>query len=89
MEYNSKACEKYEKRERLGEGTYGVVYKAIDTQSKKVVAIKKIKLDREDEGVPSTTLREMSLLKSLNHPNVVKYFFIINFIYNNPKASRN
>jgi len=72
MEFASKGYEKYEKRERLGEGTYGVVYKAIDTQSKKVYAIKKIKLDREDEGVPSTTLREMSLLKSLDHSNVVK-----------------
>ncbi len=64
--------EKYEKKEKLGEGTYGVVYKGIDINSKKVYAIKKIKLEREDEGVPSTTLREISLLKSLTHPNIVQ-----------------
>ena len=72
MDSNSKVNNKYEKREKLGEGTYGVVYKAINLQTREVFAIKKIRLDREDEGVPSTTLREMSLLKSLDHVNVVK-----------------
>jgi serine/threonine protein kinase len=36
-----------------------------------VVALKKIRLDVEDEGVPSTALREISLLKGLMHKNVV------------------
>ena len=35
-------------------------------------ALKKIKLECEDEGVPGTTLREVSLLKELHHPNVVQ-----------------
>ena len=72
MESKLKIYEKYEKKEKLGEGTYGVVYKVIDNETKNSFAIKKIRLDREDEGVPSTTLREMSLLKSLDHFNVVK-----------------
>ena len=57
--------EKYEKLERIGEGTYGIVYKARDTTTKELVALKKIKLENEDEGVPSTALREISILKEL------------------------
>ena len=64
--------EKYHKGERLGEGTYGVVYKAVNTLTNEVVAIKKIRLEREDDGVPSTAIREISLLKNLKHPNIVE-----------------
>ncbi len=52
-------------------GTYGVVYKAKDKHTGDFVALKKIRLEGEDEGVPSTALREISLLKELQHPNVV------------------
>jgi serine/threonine protein kinase len=65
--------DRYEKFERLGEGTYGVVFKARDTKEKDFVAIKKIKLENEDEGVPSTAMREISILKELQpHPNIVE-----------------
>ena len=37
-----------------------------------MVALKKIKLEKEDDGVPSTAIREISLLKGIRHPNVVK-----------------
>jgi len=57
--------ERYEKLERIGEGTYGVVFKARDSVTKELVALKKIKLENEDEGVPSTALREISILKEL------------------------
>lgn len=56
----------------VGEGTYGVVYKARDKQAGDFVALKKIRLEVEDEGVPSTALREISILKDLDHPNIVK-----------------
>jgi serine/threonine protein kinase len=56
----------------VGEGTYGVVYKARDKQTGDYVALKKIRLEGDDEGVPSTALREISLLKELDHTNVVK-----------------
>jgi len=36
-----------------------------------IVALKKIKLEKEDDGVPSTAIREISLLKGIKHPNVV------------------
>jgi serine/threonine protein kinase len=66
--------DRYEKMERLGEGTYGVVFKARDTVHNSIVALKKIKLENEDEGVPSTAMREISILKELQpHPNIVQY----------------
>lgn len=62
----------YMKTDKLGEGTYGVVYKAKHTTTGEVVALKKIRLEGEDEGVPGTALREVSLLKELQHPNIVR-----------------
>lgn len=54
-------------------GTYGMVYKAIERSTGQDVALKKIKLEVEDEGIPCTALREISLLKELKHPNIVEY----------------
>ncbi|CAI4224973.1 unnamed protein product [Auanema sp. JU1783] len=59
------------KLEKIGEGTYGVVYKGRNKKTSQMVAMKKIRLESEDEGVPSTAIREISLLKELKHPNVV------------------
>lgn len=59
-------------------GTYGVVYKARDlTYNNRIVALKKIRLEAEDEGVPSTAIREISLLKEMNDPNIVRLFDIV------------
>jgi serine/threonine protein kinase len=54
-------------------GTYGVVYKARDNTTNQIVALKKIRLEAEDEGVPSTAIREISLLKELKNENIVRY----------------
>ena len=64
--------DKYQKLEKLGEGTYGIVYKAQNLETGEYVAIKKIRLEKEDDGVPSTAIREISLLKNLKHQNVVE-----------------
>ena len=55
--------ENFHKIEKIGEGTYGIVYKATDKITEQVVALKKIRLETESEGVPSTAIREISLLK--------------------------
>lgn len=58
--------------EKIGEGTYGVVYKARDRLTNETIALKKIRLEQEDEGVPSTAIREISLLKEMQHGNIVR-----------------
>jgi len=60
--------ERYQKLEKVGEGTYGIVYKARDRVTGEIVALKKIRLEAEDEGIPSTAIREISLLKEFSIP---------------------
>ncbi|XP_038182240.1 cyclin-dependent kinase 3 isoform X2 [Arvicola amphibius] len=67
----------FRKVEKIGEGTYGVVYKAKNKETGQIVALKKIRLDVEAEGIPSTAIREISLLKELKHPNIVKLLDVI------------
>lgn len=58
--------EKYEKLEKVGEGTYGKVYKAKDKVTGQLVALKKTRLEMDEEGIPPTALREVSLLQLLS-----------------------
>ncbi|UJR31135.1 hypothetical protein I4U23_018642 [Adineta vaga] len=58
----------------LGKGTYGIVRKAFDTRQQHHVAIKCVCLG--EEGIPSTALREISLLRSLKHPNIIRLYDI-------------
>jgi len=69
--------ERFRRLEKLGEGTYGIVYKARDVNTGDTLALKKIRLDTTDEGIPSTALREISLLKQLQHPNIVRLYDVI------------
>ncbi|CAO3679445.1 unnamed protein product [Umbelopsis vinacea] len=63
--------------DKIGEGTYGIVYKAKHKASNRIVALKKIRLNSHDEGVPATAIREVSLLKELKHENVIRLLDII------------
>lgn len=72
--------EKYDKIEKLGEGTFGVVYKAKNNYNGEIVALKKIRKQQDEEGVPSSALREIALLKELQHVNVVRLIEVINTI---------
>lgn len=69
--------ERYQKMEKIGEGTYGIVYKARDRVTSEIIALKKIRLEAEDEGIPSTAIREISLLKELQHPNIVRLYDVV------------
>lgn len=53
------------------------MYKARDLTNNRIVALKKIRLEAEDEGVPSTAIREISLLKEMNDPNIVRLLNIV------------
>lgn len=65
----------FEKLEKVGEGTYGKVYRAREKATGKIVALKKTRLHEDDEGVPATTLREVSILRMLSRdPHIVRYF---------------
>lgn len=83
-----RAMDLYEKLEKVGEGTYGKVYRAREKATGKIVALKKTRLPEDDEGVPPTTLREVSLLRMLSiDPHVVRFrlYFLTNFL---PISSR-
>ncbi|KAJ2010957.1 Cyclin-dependent kinase catalytic subunit, partial [Coemansia sp. S610] len=80
------SSERYLKLDKVGEGTYGVVYKARDLQTGKIVAMKKIRLEGDDEGVPSTAIREISLLKELQHDNIpMHYNRLLDIVYSAAK----
>ncbi|KAL9048848.1 MAG: hypothetical protein Q9162_007519 [Coniocarpon cinnabarinum] len=62
----------YEIVDKLGEGTFGVVHKARHRRDGHVVAIKQILMHSEKDGFPITALREIRILKSLSHINILK-----------------
>lgn len=61
---------------KLGEGAYGCVYKARMLVTEVIVAVKTIRMSIEDDGISSTTLREITILKNLDHQNIIKYFLL-------------
>ena len=61
----------------IGTGAYGEVYSGVNKKTGLKVAIKKIRSDSIHEGIPATALREISLLKELNHPNIVKLLDVV------------
>lgn len=69
--------EKYERLEKLGEGTYGIVYKAKNLENDVLCALKSIRLESVEEGVPCTAIREISLLQELDHPCIVKLYEVV------------
>eukprot|EP00747_Dinoflagellata_sp_TGD_P140701 gnl/TRDRNA2_/TRDRNA2_176036_c2_seq10.p1 gnl/TRDRNA2_/TRDRNA2_176036_c2~~gnl/TRDRNA2_/TRDRNA2_176036_c2_seq10.p1 ORF type:complete len:127 (-),score=4.17 gnl/TRDRNA2_/TRDRNA2_176036_c2_seq10:29-409(-) len=73
MKKISRISKCYITERKIGEGTYGKVYKARDRLTRKRVALKKIPIEIDDDGIPSTALREVSLLKTIsNSMHIVK-----------------
>ncbi|EIN08939.1 Pkinase-domain-containing protein [Punctularia strigosozonata HHB-11173 SS5] len=57
---------------KLGEGTFGEVHKARQNATNRLVALKRILMHNEKEGMPVTALREIKILKALDHPSIIK-----------------
>ena len=72
LQFGASNIDRYVKKGKVGGGAYGVVHKALDTRTGDTVAIKKIKLEVQTEGVPSTALREITILRTMENQNVVK-----------------
>ncbi|KAH9938147.1 Pkinase-domain-containing protein [Fomitopsis serialis] len=64
----------YDCLNQVGEGTFGQVWKARNTSSGIVVALKKIRMEAERDGFPVTAMREIKLLQSLRHDNIVSLY---------------
>ena len=68
----------YERLEQIGEGTYGQVYKARCKDTEQIVAMKKIRVHHgKDWGMPPTVIREIKILKRLQHPNLVRMMEVV------------
>ena len=65
--------DKYEKIAKIGQGTFGEVFKArCRTDRAKIVALKKVLMENEKEGFPITAVREIKILRQLKHKNIIK-----------------
>mmetsp|Transcript_15800 Transcript_15800/g.42486 ORF Transcript_15800/g.42486 Transcript_15800/m.42486 type:complete len:356 (-) Transcript_15800:222-1289(-) len=64
-------ADRYAMLEKIGEGTFGQVFRAKDVTTGRVYAAKKVRLRRAEDGLSPATLREMKALQHIDHPNVV------------------
>jgi serine/threonine protein kinase len=70
--WGSRSVDIFEKIDQIGEGTYGQVYQARNKINGEIVALKKVRMDNEKEGFPITAIREIKILKELDHENIIK-----------------
>ncbi|AQK72400.1 hypothetical protein ZEAMMB73_Zm00001d017128 [Zea mays] len=68
-----RSIDDFERINTINEGTYGVVFRVRDKKTGEIVALKKVKVDKENgrEGFPLTSLREINILLSFDHPSIV------------------
>lgn len=66
-----RSVEEFNCLNRIEEGTYGVVYRALDKKTNEIVALKRLKMEKEKEGFPITSLREINTLLKSQHENIV------------------
>ena len=63
---------RWQRLNSIEEGSYGIVFRARCKQTGQVVALKKFKMDKEKNGFPITSLREIQTLMTANHDNIVR-----------------
>ncbi|XP_040521788.1 cyclin-dependent kinase 13 isoform X3 [Gallus gallus] len=71
IDWGKRCVDKFDIIGIIGEGTYGQVYKARDKDTGELVALKKVRLDNEKEGFPITAIREIKILRQLNHQSII------------------
>jgi cell division cycle 2-like protein len=96
--YGCRSVENYEWLNRIEEGTFGVVFRGKEKRTNEIVALKKLKMEKEKEGFPITSLREVCCLLKAKHPNIVhvreivvgsnmdKIYIVMDFIEHDLKA---
>ncbi|KAI8579488.1 hypothetical protein K450DRAFT_242350 [Umbelopsis ramanniana AG] len=96
--HSCRHVDNYEKLNRIEEGAYGIVFRARDRKTGDIVALKKFKLEKEKNGFPITSLREIRTLMLAKHPNIVnireivvgdkfdQIFMVMDFIDHDLKA---
>jgi len=72
--HGCKSVENYQRKELLGEGTYGEVFLGRERNDGKLYALKRLRMEREAYGFPITALREIQTLRAVRHPNIVRLF---------------
>lgn len=70
--YHEEPREAFSIMTQVGEGTFGKVYKARNNTTNAIVALKRVRMEAERDGFPVTAMREIKLLQSLRHDNVVR-----------------
>lgn len=66
------SVDKYQRLNRIEEGSYGIVYRGKHYESGEIVALKRLKWDKEREGFPITSLREINALMHFKHKNITE-----------------
>ena len=76
----------YRVEKKFGQGTFGSVYKGVHLETQREVAMKRILINEENDLFPITAQREITILKKLNHKNIIK---LIEMVYDTPPESQN
>lgn len=76
-DWGERCVDMYKIVDKVGEGTYGEVYKAtpppeLNIEAGELLALKKVRLENEKEGFPITAVREIKILRQLRHKNIIK-----------------
>ncbi|XP_022526504.1 cyclin-dependent kinase 11B isoform X2 [Astyanax mexicanus] len=93
-----RSVEEFQCLNRIEEGTYGVVYRAKDKKTDEIVALKRLKMEKEKEGFPITSLREINTILKAQHTNIVtvreivvgsnmdKIYIVMNYVEHDLKS---